>query len=261
LKDIFLEKLRNLEKKFNVKIIYAVESGSRAWGFESKDSDYDVRFIYVHPLDRYLSLDPYRDSIEDLNDKLFDFAGWDLKKALTLFRKSNAPLLEWLRSPFIYLEKYGVVDDLRTLSGDYFSAKLCIYHYLHMAQGNYKDYLQGDLVKIKKYFYMLRPLFACEWIEVNNTMPPMEFAKLFDVISNENVLNKIDKLLVHKANCEELALEPKIDILNEYIENQIEYYSGYVKSIPRAYPDVRRLDKLFVQTLSEVWDVKLEDDN
>lgn len=100
--DIILNKLDDIERKENVKIIYAVESGSRAWGFDSQDSDYDVRFIYVRPLNDYLSLEDIKDTIDyELND-VFDINGWDLKKALKLLYKSNPTLYEWKASPIVY---------------------------------------------------------------------------------------------------------------------------------------------------------------
>ncbi|MBS4161445.1 nucleotidyltransferase domain-containing protein, partial [Klebsiella pneumoniae] len=96
------EELANIENMNHVKILFAVESGSRAWGFPSQDSDYDVRFIYVHQKDWYLSIDEKRDVIERPIHESLDISGWELTKALRLFRKSNPPLLEWLSSEMVY---------------------------------------------------------------------------------------------------------------------------------------------------------------
>src|SRR5688572_19661555 len=112
-----------LEEKYQIKILFAVESGSRAWGFESVDSDWDVRFIYVHKLDWYLKIDDQSDNIEQILPNDLDLAGWELKKALKLFRKSNPPMLEWLRSPIVYLEQFSTADKLRKLSKEFFNPK------------------------------------------------------------------------------------------------------------------------------------------
>lgn len=163
-----------------MRILYACESGSRAWGFQSKDSDYDIRFIYIHPIEWYLSIHKRRDVIEKPMDGLLDFSGWDIRKALNLFQKSNPPLLEWLQSPHVYYERFSLAQKMRKISPALFSPKSCLYHYLHMAEGNFRQYLRGDQVKVKKYFYVLRPLLACRWIERYNSMPPMEFGALLE---------------------------------------------------------------------------------
>ena len=156
-----IEELRGIEKKKNVRILLAVESGSRAWGFASPDSDYDVRFIYVRPQNEYLRLDPLRDVIELPIDDLLDVNGWDLYKTLQLLHKSNPTLFEWFLSPIVYLET-EFADRFRGIMNTYFSSKRGSYHYLIMAERNYREYLRGDTVKVKKYFYVLRPILACE---------------------------------------------------------------------------------------------------
>ena len=120
--------------------IMAIESGSRAWGFPSADSDYDVRFLYARPVEWYLSILEGRDVIERPIDAQLDINGWDIKKALRLFRKSNPPLAEWLGSPIVYLERQDIAERLRELAQRYYSPLACIHHYLHMAEGNYRDY-------------------------------------------------------------------------------------------------------------------------
>jgi predicted nucleotidyltransferase len=86
----------------DVVVLLAVESGSRAWGFSSKDSDYDARFIYLRRPEAYLSIRAPRDVIERRIVDEVDVNGWDLRKALGLLMKSNPPLLEWLQCPIIY---------------------------------------------------------------------------------------------------------------------------------------------------------------
>ena len=103
MKALILQRLQEIELKYDVKILIAVESGSRAWGFASKDSDYDVRFVYVHRKEWYLTLTEGRDVIEELDSNgVMDFAGCDLKKALLLMGKGICAFAEWLNSPTIY---------------------------------------------------------------------------------------------------------------------------------------------------------------
>lgn len=248
--------LKRLEEEKDIKILYAVESGSRAWGFASTNSDWDVRFIYVHRPEWYLSIDDKRDSIEVMLPNDFDLAGWELRKTLKLFRKSNPPLLEWLRSPMIYLEQFKTADQLRTLIKDYFNPRSCTYHYLHMAEGNYRNYLKADLVRLKRYFYVLRPILACKWIESNGTTPPIEFQTLVDSqIDNQELRKEIDHLLERKKSGEELDRKPRIPMINDYVESQITHFNQVVKGYEKeSKPETEKLDKLFRQTLTEVWE-------
>ncbi|MFP4047687.1 MAG: nucleotidyltransferase domain-containing protein [Bacteroidales bacterium] len=256
MKDIIVSRLKEIEKNENVKILFAVESGSRAWGFPSKDSDYDVRFVYIHPTEWYLTIDPKRDVLEYPINDLLDFSGWDIKKALFLFRKSNPSLMEWLRSPTVYLEKCSFRKKLKNLSEEYFLPKASIYHYLHMATGNFREYLRGNEVKIKKYFYVLRPILACRWLEEKNSLPPMEFEKLLETqVDDPKLKNEVKKLLDRKKCGEELDLEPKIDIINEFIEEKINYYKEYVNHIDnKDRVDLKTINELFRNTLKEAWD-------
>jgi len=253
--EITKEILR-LELQHEIKILYAVESGSRAWGFASTDSDWDVRYIYVHKLDWYLKIDDNRDNQEEILPNDIDLAGWELKKALRLFRKSNPPMLEWLRSPIVYLQQFSTAEKLRDLTKEYFNPKSCLHHYLHMAEGNYKDYLQKDMVRVKKYFYVLRPILACDWIKETDTMAPTEFHKLLDSqVTDQEVKTEIQNLLTRKMSGEEMNEEPKIQILNDFLEQKILFYNDYVKSLTQNdKPDTERLDELFKQTVYEAWE-------
>ena len=248
--------LKRIEKEKEIQILYAVESGSRAWGFASTDSDWDVRFLYIQNPDWYLSIDDKKDNMEVMLPNDLDFAGWELRKTLKLFRKSNPPLLEWLRSPLIYLEQYSAAKKMRELTKDYFNPKSCTYHYLHMAKRNYRDYLKSDLVRVKKYFYVLRPILACKWIESNGTMAPMEFQKLVDTqVDNLELKQEIENLLERKKSGEELDKGPRIDVINQFVENQIVHFEKIVKDYDKNFkPETHKLDNLFRETLNEVWE-------
>jgi predicted nucleotidyltransferase len=177
--------ISEIENTECVTVLYACESGSRAWGFASTDSDYDVRFIYLRPPSWYLSVDleVKRDVIERPITDVLDVSGWDLRKALKLFRKSNPPLLEWLGSPIVYREEYPTASRLRELAKTYCPGTACGYHYLHMAQGNYREYLKGEIVWRKKYFYVLRPLLAIRWLEAGLGVVPTEFGQLVEKVA------------------------------------------------------------------------------
>ncbi|GGA45406.1 nucleotidyltransferase domain-containing protein [Psychrobacillus lasiicapitis] len=259
--EIILKKLLEIEEKFQVKVLYAVESGSRAWGFPSKDSDYDVRFIYVHQPEWYLSIDPQgigkkRDVIEVPINDLLDISGWEITKALRLFRKSNPPLLEWMRSNIIYFQQYSFVDKLRALESEVFYPNASLYHYLNMAKNNYREYLQGSEVKIKKYFYVLRPILACKWIEEYKTVPPIDFHELLQaMILNDNLKNEINHLLERKIKGDELDMEPRIEVINEFLESEMVRLEAYIKTLAMKIEDpTEKLDVLFRETLKEVWD-------
>ncbi|MFB7139942.1 nucleotidyltransferase domain-containing protein [Gottfriedia sp. NPDC056225] len=255
MREIITEKLKQIEIEHDVKILFAVESGSRAWGFPSKDSDYDVRFVYVHRKDWYLSIDQKRDVIEYPINDLLDFSGWDIKKALNLFAKSNPALLEWLRSPIVYLDDLTLSEELRKIGNEMLSKKACIYHYLHMAKGNYRDYLQGQEVKIKKYFYVLRPILACMWLEKYKEIPPILFDDLLEIEGLEKgFLDEVNQLLIRKKQGDEFDLEPRKDVLNEFIENKIQFFEEYVKEI-KEFSKVNMSDfnELFRNTLEESW--------
>jgi predicted nucleotidyltransferase len=260
MRELIRNKLIEIEENFQVKILYAVESGSRAWGFPSKDSDFDVRFIYIHQPDWYLSIDPQgigtkRDVIEMPINDLLDISGWEITKALRLFRKSNPPLLEWMRSNMIYYQEYSFIDKLRELETEVFYPNASMYHYLNMAKNNYREYLQGSEVKIKKYFYVLRPVLACKWIEEHKTTPPIDFHELLEaIIPNGPLKMKIEDLLQRKIAGDELDIEPRIQIINDFLDSEIVRIEAYIKTVLVEVEDpTEKLDELFRDLLKEVW--------
>ncbi|WP_312108110.1 nucleotidyltransferase domain-containing protein [Brevibacillus reuszeri] len=255
-KQSILNELHKIEQEEQVRILFACESGSRAWGFPSKDSDYDVRFLYIRQPCWYLSIFDKRDVIERPISNMLDINGWDLKKALQLFRKSNPPLLEWLHSPIQYEEKYSLAEQLRQLSKQAFSPKSCMYHYLNMAKGNYRDYLTGDKVRIKKYFYVLRPVLACSWVEKFDTMPPVEFERMVEALVpvGSELKSTIENLLARKKAGDELDYEPRIETINAYVEERIQYFDVMTGMIGQKRVQIdEQLDALFLCALEEVW--------
>ena len=143
-----MRKIAEIQQREQVRILHCVESGSRAWGFASPDSDYDVRFIYVRRAEDYLRLEKTRDVIEWQLDDTLDINGWDLQKALRLLRRSNPTVFEWNASPVVYHTTQAWAD-MQALIAAAFRAKPELYHYLHMARLNYRGYLRGETVRLK----------------------------------------------------------------------------------------------------------------
>jgi uncharacterized protein len=215
--------LKSLEREVQITVLFAAESGSRAWGFASPDSDWDVRFIYVRPPLQYLNLEPQRDTIDKFLPNDIDLAGWDLPKALFLFRKSNPSLYEWLASPLIYAQNDQFIAELTTLIPEYQSLAAGMYHYRSMAKTNYHKFLTGQIVNYKKYLYCLRPILACQFIERNQIWPPMPFD---DLVQNANLppeINRaIQELLIIKTTSNEFQNVPVNQTLHSYVTNELD---------------------------------------
>lgn len=254
--EIIEPALLKIQREQNFRIVYACESGSRAWGFPSEDSDYDVRFIYINPPDWYLSvnLENQPDVFElPITDSL-DINGWDLRKALKLLYKSNPPLLEWLNSPIVYLEVPEIAAHLRDLIPEFYSPIACSYHYLHMAQGNYREYAKGDQVWLKKYFYILRPLLAIRWITEEKSAVPVEFETLVNRLVHDEALKKrINELLRFKRDGKELDRGPKIPELSDFIESEFIRLKTELPEQIGTKPNVEKLNEVFRFSLATAW--------
>ncbi|WP_461479679.1 nucleotidyltransferase domain-containing protein [Paenibacillus sp. PvR148] len=253
--DEILDALRHIELTHQVRVLYACESGSRAWGVPSRDSDYDVRFIYIHPSDWYLSIDEGGDVIElPVHDRL-DISGWDIRKALRLFRKSNPSMLEWLQSDIVYAESGSAAERIRSLMPAVFSPRTCVQHYLNMARNNFRTELQKDAVKVKSYFYVLRPILACLWIERLGTVPPASLCALQEAILPKGELSReIERLTTRKMAGEELDLEPEAkQLLHHFIHSEIERMQTASETFGKAAAadPTTQLDILFRELLQE----------
>lgn len=231
-------KTREIEEKEHVKILHAVESGSRAWGFASPDSDYDVRFIYVRDRDSYLGLRERKDYLDWELNEVLDINGWDLKKALQHFHKSNATLFEWANSPVVYYSAPEWEELYENTAKQYFSVKSALYHYYGTANNNYHEYLLEDMVKYKKYFYVLRPILCCRWIEQKNCPPPVLFDDLVQSVLEEDMKPVVADLLEKKVRMSEADKAPRIEVLNQYIEKNLEYF----KKLAGEMKDDRRTE-------------------
>ena len=244
-------KLAAIEREQGVRVLYACESGSRGWGFASPDSDYDVRFIYARPARDYLRVWPLRDVIEEVPGPVFDVNGWALRKALQLLAKGNATLVEWLSSPVVYVQDNAFLKRLRAAATQVYQPHRAFHHYLHMARGNYRDYLQGELVRSKKYLYVLRPILAAQWSLVKTEAPPMRFEALVAaMVQDPLVLGEIADLLREKRAIGEGDLLPRKPHLNVFIESSLAQLEG--AEPPLAPVDCSVLDALLQDTLQEL---------
>ena len=234
-------RLTAIEQNERARILFAVESGSRAWGFPSPDSDYDVRFVYMREKDWYLSIDARRDVIELPIEGDLDINGWDLKKALQLLVKPNPVLLEWLRSPVVYRADEQAMEKIAALGEKAAHQRPSSYHYLHLAESQYRRFIAGESeVKLKKYFYSLRPALALMWLRTHTEKPvPMNLAELrADVTLPKKVSEFLDTLLEKKAKTKELGAGPRHAALDELIEQEIDAAKSTIGELPAPSADL-----------------------
>lgn len=258
MREQIIEKIKLVESQFDVRVCLAVESGSRAWGFSSENSDYDVRFIYVHKRDWYLSIEQKQEVIELPIQDFVDMSGWELRKALRLYKKSNPHILEWIHSEIVYYQVPAFLDKMLELEDMILLPQSVLYHYLNMAKRNSRDFIRGETVKVKKYLNVLRPVLACKWIERFNTVPPIELQVLIDKFIDEGRLkHEIQVLLARKISGDKDPFELKLDYIDEYMAKEIHRLEEYVKTLVVSKEDATQLlDDLFRNILDEAWTEK-----
>lgn len=249
MQKIILEKLDGICESNQVRILYACESGSRAWGFASQDSDYDVRFIYAQPTKHYISVANSRDVIELPVNEVLDIGGWDLKKALALYRKTNAALFEWLQSPIVYSSDADFHKQLLQGMEEVYSMRAGFHHYFSMAAACFEKDLQHSEVRIKKYFYALRPVLAAKWILDKQSVPPMEIDKLRMLIKEVDLQSAIDDLLFRKESSDEKTVIAQVPLIHRFLENTLEYCRQRkdlpaIKEVP-----LETVDRIFRKTI------------
>lgn len=242
-------KLSQIEERENIRILYACESGSRAWGFESPDSDYDVRFIFVRPFEDYLRIKELPDFIEAELNEIYDINGWDLKKFFKQVYKSNPVLFEWANSPVVYRTTPDW-NCVKTIMKDFVLQAAMIHHYRGMAKSNIRKNFFTSEVVLKKYLYVLRPVLACEWIMQKHSVPPTEFSKLADEVLPIELKDSVKELLAGKMRSGEKEKGTRIPQLDSFIEaklNEASSFSG-PDEIQNPY---EKLDKLFMNIIQQ----------
>ncbi len=204
----------------------AIESGSRAWGFPSPDSDYDCRFVYVRPARAHLTPWPHRDVIEFALEDELDANGWDLGKALRLLLKGNAVILEWLQSPVIYRAEAWFRDEFLTFAEGIASREAMAWHYLHLGERQRRVYFgDGTAVAQKKVFYALRPAATLRWLRQypDAAFAPMDFPTLMaECDPPADLRREVEDLLVRKAATRELGQAPLSPVISAFIDQEFD---------------------------------------
>ena len=255
--------LRRLEEAEDVRVLLAVESGSRAWGFESPDSDFDVRFVYVRPVEYYLRLQSTRDVLEWRLDEVLDVSGWDLDKALRLMRGANPSLFEWLASPIVYAE-YSAFAAVRDLAADCFSPVSSAHHYLSMVRTNMSGLtgttrkadeadrtdqaaVAGETIRLKKCLYAMRAILACRWVVAERVPVPMLFRDLVDAQLEASMRGLVDELLEAKAVAGERDDYPRIPALSTWAAGAVvELEEDVADLVPKPKMAWERLNDVFL---------------
>ncbi len=245
MKHLIKQKLQEIKKNHEVKIYYACESGSRAWGFPSPNSDYDVRFIYSHGLDWHLSLRDRKESIELPIEEQLDISGWEIKKTLQLLSKSNVPLLEWLQSPLVYQVDTQFLNDLRALSYLFFSPIATMYHYLNLSKKYFAYGQEGKPFKLKQYFYALRAAIAGKWIREQGTMPPTELPKILNIVATDDISQRIHELIAIKSVQNEDYRHPVEPSLNDFLQETLLENTAVANTLPPAKGDMDALENFY----------------
>ena len=247
-KERIRELLRDVEKRHQVRVLYAAEAGSRAWGFPSPDSDWDVRFIYVHRLPWYVSVEQKRDVIEEMHDAvLVDLGGWELRKTLGLFRKWNPALMEWLSSHTVDTDAEGLAMQLRMRRDTDLSLRSAVLHYMSLAFGNYAQYLNGrKQVRLKKYLYVVRALLRAEVLLQTGKFGSITLQDDMDLVLPDGAVRyAMDRLLKEKMLNTELGEGDRIGVLDDWIDARLEDLRERALALPKVPPiEVDALDRL-----------------
>lgn len=255
MQETILSKLRMLEAREDVQILFAIESGSRAWGFPSPDSDYDARFVYVRPTDWYLSITHGRDVIELPIEDSLDINGWDIKKALGLLLKPNPVLLEWLSSPIRYVWNDAVCQRLIKFSNRASHGPACLRHYLHLGGRQWNVYIEGkERVNLKRYFYIIRPAMAVRWIRLcPEAIPPMNFQELLEGVNlPSDLVSELNELLIQKSRSKEVGEGPRISAIDDFITSEFTWARKAVNEYHASRHDMRdEADALFRTIVKE----------
>lgn len=253
MKTLILQRLKDIESRYDVKILLAVESGSRAWGFASKDSDYDVRFIYVHRKEWYLTLIEGRDVIEELDpDGVMDFAGWDLKKALLLMGKGNCAFAEWLNSPIVYYKDDKILESMNSLKDEYFRKVSAVNHYYHMAINHDKRYLEKRGCEMKRFMYHLRGLLAAKFTAIYGTYPPVVFNELVEkMVGDKPIRAEIADLVRLKQE----SREHNTMIVSDFLVAFAAELAAEIEAMFGIFPeekqmDYQKLDQFFLNIIN-----------
>jgi uncharacterized protein len=240
IRDEIESRLAAIEQRESIRYLFVVESGSRAWGFPSPDSDYDVRFIYVRQRNWYLSVEERRDVIETPITDDIDLNGWDVRKALGLLMKSNATVSEWIASPIRYRLDDPAVGKLVELANALFDPGATARHYASLGKNAADRWLDAEgPVPVKKYFYSLRPALALRVLRQNPwKRPPMNLQELMAISDlPPPIVEAVEELVDAKRQTRELGNARRIPDLDSLIRSEL----GRAAELPSHKPNRRGL--------------------
>ncbi|PSB20893.1 nucleotidyltransferase domain-containing protein [Phormidesmis priestleyi ULC007] len=251
--DQLRDLLYKVEAEQGLRVIYGLESGSRAWGFESQNSDYDVRFLYVRPVDWYLCIEKRNDVLELGTSSDIDLSGWDLRKSLLFLRQSHPVLLEWLRSPVVYIEQPEIIQRMREIGEEFFAPRASVHHYIGWAERILHRYFQHSDLAAKRYFYVMRPILCCRWIQTISGQPPLLMQELTTAIEMPiNAKLALENLIERKRGGYELDSVGRIPILDQYIFETLPQIKEFLVTLPKPeYAPFELLNPLFHQALAK----------
>lgn len=253
MKNKIIKYLRDLEVQNDIKILLACETGSRAWGFPSPDSDYDVRIIYVHNLSWYVGINEHKDSIDLMfEDNEIDISGWELRKSLRLLTKSNGAMLERIQSDQIYFVDEEFQKEIDVIADSCYSRIATIYHYSRMSKNCLETIKENDNYKLKKLFYALRSAVACKWILEKNEKPPISFLKMLEVLELPSKIKKrIYELIEFKSTKNETYLHSGDIEIIDFIQENILAAEAHENKLPSNNYDVKELNTLLMKYASK----------
>lgn len=233
MKDKIKKLLENIEKENGIKILFAIENGSRSWGMASKDSDYDVRFVFCRNVKKYISLSKEKDVITAAFDEnlkkcpvqgsLIDISGFDIFKYLKLLYSSNPTTLEWLNSHIVYLGNNNL--PLREYMNKNFNRIRLFKHYFSLFKNNYREFIEQDKrITYKKYLYSMRGILNAEYVYNFDTLPPLDLKKTADDLKKlipEEVYSKLKEVIEIKSKGLERETILKIPVFDEFCKTEM----------------------------------------
>ena len=245
------QKLREIEKEYGIRVLYAVESGSRAWGTNSESSDFDIRFLYIRPREDYLRLVPYRDVLEFGITDGWDMCGWDLSKLLKLLHNANSQIYEWFHSPVVYVND-GLSERIRPLLEEYFAAKAAVHYYLNLAEMIMKQARRVEHPKVKHYLYTLQYYATARWILMHRMAPPVSFSAVTALLPEE-ISGEAQELLRRKITQPQQPLMPRHASLEVWVDEESSRIRQLIEQLPvTAEKEWEMLDQFFLAELERL---------
>ena len=244
--------LQQIEKNNNIKILFAIENGSRSWGMASKDSDYDVRFVFYRKIDDYITLCPEKEVITvaydenlkecDIQGSLIDICGFDIFKYLKLLLSSNPTTIEWINSHIVYYGDNNI--DLKNYINNNFNQEKLFRHYFSLFRKNYHEFIQqGKAITYKKYLYSMRGILNAKYVYEFDKIPPLDIRATIETTKSfmpENVYEKLEEVIKIKSQGLEKDVILRIPEFDSFFNAELE--KNYNKFNSRK-PDIERFNE------------------